>query len=279
MRTKVLITVKAYPAISSKYGETVCTAGITDAGKWVRIYPIPFRKLDYNKRFHKYDWIEIDLERNLSDPRPESFRPKNYDSIETIGHIKSDGNTWAERRKFVLNKVYSNLNELIEEAKNKAICTSLATFKPSKIEDFLITPCERDWDKMKLQKLEADKAQGSLFDTNDINDIQNFEVVDKMPYKFSFKLQDDEGKTATMMIEDWEIGMLYWNSYYKHNNELKACEDVKKKYFYEFAKTKDYYFFLGTTKVHHFFARNPFVIIGDFRPNFIKQASLFNNLS
>ena len=33
MRTKVLITVKAYPALSKKYSETVCTAGITEEAK------------------------------------------------------------------------------------------------------------------------------------------------------------------------------------------------------------------------------------------------------
>jgi len=41
MRIKIPITVKAYPAISKEYNETVCTAGITEEGKWIRIYPIP----------------------------------------------------------------------------------------------------------------------------------------------------------------------------------------------------------------------------------------------
>ena len=79
-----------------------------------------------------------------------------------------------------------------------------------------------------------------------------------------------------MMIEDWETGMLYWNSLNRHKgNEQKACEEVKKKYFDDFAKNKDYYFFLGTTKKHHFIAKNPFVIIGDFRPKFVTQNNLF----
>lgn len=79
-----------------------------------------------------------------------------------------------------------------------------------------------------------------------------------------------------MMIEDWETGMLYWKSFIRHNgNENLACEDVKKKYFDDFALTKDYYFFLGTTKIHHFVAPNPFVIIGDFRPKHISQDELF----
>lgn len=44
VKTKVLITVKTYPAISKKYDELVCTAGFREDGSWIRIYPIQFRK-------------------------------------------------------------------------------------------------------------------------------------------------------------------------------------------------------------------------------------------
>jgi len=41
------------------------------------------------------------------------------------------------------------------------------------------------------------------------------------------------------MIEDWEIGQLYWNCLARQEgNESKAVEDVKKKYFDDFAKIK-----------------------------------------
>lgn len=47
---KVLITVKSYPSPSRRYGETVCVAGVDlDSGRWVRLYPIPFRDLDKKK--------------------------------------------------------------------------------------------------------------------------------------------------------------------------------------------------------------------------------------
>ncbi len=56
--TRVLITVKTYPTLSQKYGELVCTAGIRSDGSWVRLYPIPFRRLYQDGRYKKYDWIE-----------------------------------------------------------------------------------------------------------------------------------------------------------------------------------------------------------------------------
>ncbi len=273
---KVLIAVKTYPAISTKYGETVCTAGITEEGKWIRIYPLPFRKINRENRFKKYEWIELELRRNTNDFRPESYRPINYQEIKTIGEIKPDGDTWDERRKIVLRKVYTNLEQLIAEAKDKNICTSLATFKPKKILDFTYEKTDREWGTKQIQYLESEKQQANLFESEEEDEIENFEVVDKVPYKFKFKFIDDTGKTSNLMIEDWEIGMLYWNCLKTHNgNEQLACEDVKKKYFDDFAKTKDYYFFLGTTKLNHYVSHNPFVIIGDFRPKYITQLGLF----
>ncbi|WP_222596902.1 hypothetical protein [Chitinophaga pinensis] len=69
------------------------------------------------------------------------------------------------------------------------------------------------------------------------------------------------------MIEDWEIGALYWNCLKSTNgNEEEALQKVKAKYEDEF-KEKDLHFFMGTTKQWHIRrATNPFVIIGVFYP-------------
>lgn len=276
MKKKVLILVKTYPAISTKYGETVCTAGITEEGEWIRIYPIPFRKIDFNKRYKKYDWIELDLTKNTKDFRPESYRPLDPNQIDQVGHIDTDRNTWDARRSFVLKNVYTDMAKLIEDAKNKEKCTSLAVFKPASILDFTYEKTESFWDPKKIKALESEHSQGSLFETNDLDDITEFEVVDKVPYKFKFRFQDEMGKESTLMIEDWETGMLYWNSLQQHNgDESKACEAVYRKYFEDFVKTKDYHFILGTTLKHHHVSKNPFVIIGDFRPKPIIQPGLF----
>ncbi len=77
------------------------------------------------------------------------------------------------------------------------------------------------------------------------------------------------------MIEDWEIGALYWKLIKKHKgDEAKAIADVKKKYFNDFAKTKDLYLFLGTSQIHHYVSRNPFMIIGTFHPKKDMQLKL-----
>lgn len=268
--TKVLITVKTYPTISKKYEELVCTAGFLEDGTWIRIYPIQFRKKSYQQQYSKYEWIELDLVKNTDDVRPESYRPVSHDTeINIVGEIRPDGNTWAERRQIVLKKVYNNLSQLISEAKDKNICTSLAVFKPTKIIDFIWEEVEREWPLDKIAQFQ----QLNLFQNVD---DKKFEVVKKLPFKFSFVFEDVAGKRSTTMIEDWETGELFWNCFRRHDgNEIKACQDVRKKYFDDFAKTKDLHFFLGTSKVHHFVGKNPFLIIGTFHPKKIDQLSLF----
>lgn len=268
--TKVLIAVKTYPSLSTKYDELVCTAGFLETGEWIRIFPIPFRKLDYDKRYSKYDWVEIDLTKNVGDFRPESYKPKSIETaFDVVGHINTD-NSWQERKKIVLKKVYTNLTKLITEAKEKTIATSLATFKPTEILDFVIEPAEREWDKEKLATLKAKAQQLQLFQ----NAENPFEVVNKLPYKFSYRFKDDAGTISKLMIEDWEIGALYWRQlekYEGHDKETRACEDVRKKYWDDFTLTKDLYLFLGTVYESH--AKNypnPFVIIGTFHPTFPK---------
>ena len=273
--TKVLVTVKTYPTLSSKYDELVCTAGFLEDGTWIRIYPIPFRKLEYDKQYSKYDWIEVDIERNTSDFRLESHKPKSIENnFNKIGEIKPDGGAWTLRREIVLKNVHTNMTSLINEAKDNSKYTSLAIFKPKEILDFIIEKVERVWDKKKLDNLKAKAQQLNLFQNSD----NPFEVVRKLPYKFSYKFTSDDGIERTMMIEDWEIGQLYWNCLERHEGydaEDKACADVKKKYFDDFAKTKDLHLFLGTTREFHLIAPNPFVIIGTFHPKKIVQTSLF----
>jgi hypothetical protein len=264
---RVLIVVKTYPTISVKYDELVCTAGFTEQGEWVRIYPIQFRKLDYSNQYSKYDWIELDIVKNTSDFRPESYRPLTLDTQpNTVGSIKTEGN-WLKRKDIVLKKVYDNMDTLIAEAKDNQLGTSLATFKPTKIVDFTYEPVEREWGATKI----AAMKQLSIFEKRG----DDFKVVRKLPYKFSYVFEDVIGKRRTMMIEDWEVGALFW----KYSDEKEACEKVKEKYLNDFALTKDLYFFLGTTQQFHNVAPNPFIIIGAFPAPFIQvspQLSLFS---
>lgn len=263
-KEKVLICVKTYPTLSGKYDELVCTAGVKKDGTWIRIYPVPFRKLNYSKQYAKWQWIELDLIRNNKDLRPESFRPNLDHPISLLEKVDTSNN-WAKRKEIVLRNVKTNMTDLILEAKDPNKRTSLAILKPTKVIDFVCEPCERNWDKSKLEAVKAHQEQLELFEQEEVSEI--FKVVQKIPYKFSYVFETEDGIKRTMMIEDWELGMLYLNSLKAANgNEKIACQMVREKYFDVFTNNKDLYFFLGTTLKFHNIAPNPFIIIGIFYP-------------
>ena len=271
--TKILIAVKTYPTLSEKYDELVCTAGFREDGSWIRIYPVPFRKLGYSNQYQKWQWITIDVTKNTKDFRKESYRPSDIDKKIEMGETVDTQHNWAKRKQYVLKHVYSDMSELIDEAKNLQIGTSLAVFKPKEVLDFVYKPCEREWNKKKLDAVIANQAQQSLFDEEGTREI--FKVVTKIPYEFSYVFTSEDGKERKLMIEDWELGMLYWNCLEKANgDESVACQKVKEKYFDEMAKKKDLYFFLGTTMKFHNVAPNPFIIIGTFYPPKVDCAQL-----
>jgi len=269
MKKKILIIVKTYPSISKKYNELVCTAGITEEGNWIRIYPIPFRQL--KDRYKKYQWIETDVEKSTSDPRPESYKVLDPSKIKLLNLVDTKNN-WRERKQILKKvKVYDDLKKIIELAHNNK--HSLCVFKPKRICDFEIKEVDRNWNQEKIKELKSKNNQGDLFKiTSDV-----FKIVNKLPYKFSYSFEDIKGVKSTLMIEDWEIGELYWNCLKRNkNDESLTIKQIKEKYFDNFVANKDLYLFLGTTKTHHRMkARNPFVIIGVFYPPLEKQDSLF----
>ena len=101
---EVLITVKTYPLPSRSYTELVCTAGLLNGEKWIRMYPIPFRFLQDQKKYPKYAWVNIDLIRNTKDFRPESYRLKN-ENFSVSGKLGTS-DSWAARKTFVQKEVF-----------------------------------------------------------------------------------------------------------------------------------------------------------------------------
>ena len=271
MKEKILILVKTYPTFSRKYFELVCTAGINEKGEWRRVYPIPFRKLKDLEQYKKYQWVEMEIEKNASDPRPESYKLKQGVEISISGESLSTKDDWQERKEALQNTpVYTCLDEVIWKAKEEN-CLSLCQFKPEQIIGLKIEPAEREWNRNILNTIAAENAQSKLF-----GDLEHeITIVDKLPYKFSYQFLDDKKRVSTLMIEDWEIGQLYWNCLKQADkNEEQACRKVREKY-EGFIKKNDLTLFLGTTRQFHSWANNPFVIIGVFYPPKKYQQELF----
>ncbi|MEO0770971.1 MAG: hypothetical protein AAFY72_16375, partial [Cyanobacteria bacterium J06649_4] len=132
-RRKILIATKTYPSISRKYKETVCTAGILldDDEKpiqWIRIYPVRFRSLEFDKRYKKWSIVSAEIERNDKDYREESYRISDA-SIKVIREIGCD-NHWQERKSFILPLQFSSIADI------KAQKKSLGLIKPKSIKKY-----------------------------------------------------------------------------------------------------------------------------------------------
>ena len=260
-KERILVTVKTYPTLSKKYGETVCTAGVREDGSWVRIYPVPFRRPGESEQYRKYDWLECRLVRQKNDFRPDSFRPYDEADLQPAGHIDTN-DMWLERRRIILDQslVYDRLDEAITDAKANRI--SLCVFKPTKVKALIWEKEDPKWDPDKLREMRKIHSQLDMFDDNDWR--KTFNVIPKLPYSFSYRFEDITGRQSELQILDWEIGMLYWNCLKSSGgNEDKALSKVRQKYFCDFLKT-DLHFFLGTTQQYHAIAPNPYVIVGVF---------------
>lgn len=264
MIERILITVKTYPTLSSKYAELVCTAGVNENGEWRRIYPVRFRQLQDSSQYQKYQWVEADIEKSTTDGRPESYKIVDPDSLKLIGTPISRADKWFRRKEVFHSQVPLEYDIVELIAKAHANAASLAHYKPAAITDFVVEDTEREWDPQKLALLEAQKQQLDLF-KDEATLQEEFKVVKKLPFKFSYRFNDSSGKTRKLMIEDWEIGALYWNCLKRaQGDESVAVQKVREKYWDNFVLSGkcDLTLVLGTTLQHHNKrAPNPYVII------------------
>jgi hypothetical protein len=275
MRRKVLLTVTTYPLPSKSYDELVCTAGLLESGEWIRIYPVPLGLLmDLKTRKFKanlkYTWVELELERRTKDFRPESHSPKHKDfsDLKVLDHLDT-ANDWEVRKAICLKKVYTSMEQLLADSKPPT-SVSLAAYKPKRIIDFVIEASDEDWDPMYKEL----RKQTDMFAPEDR--VEPKELIRKIPWKFSYRFEDETGKVRKLMIEDWEIGALYWKCMATSGgDEQEALRLVRMKYEEEFLSKCDITLFLGTTlEFHAKNAPNPFLIIGVFYPRRRDQMKL-----
>ena len=264
-KLKVLITVKTYPIPSSSYDELVCTAGVTETGDFVRLYPINFRDLPFGQQYKKYQWIEVMASKHKGrDARKESYRPDS-DSIQIIGEpISSNPGNWNGRARFALAKKARSMEDLHD--RQQADRTSLGVFKPKKVHDLVISPDDTDW----KPSFRAALQQARLWETRTVSQ----EPPRKVPFKFRYQFDCDDTRCNghKMMIEDWEVGALFWRLVDQGLSHEDAAVKVRSKFLGELCGAdKDTYFFVGTILAYP----NSWVVIGVFYPK-IEPKTLFD---
>ncbi len=260
-RTRVLITVMTYPHPSTQYQELVCTAGVTESGQWVRLYPIDYRYRPSTQRFRKYQWIEVELEApgKSNDNRRESRRPV-LESIRLMGEpLGTQRDRWSERREIIDQLPHHTRNELVSLYDKERV--SLGIIRPKKVLDLEIRPASEEW-KAEWQSL---FSQLKLFGPPQ-------KPLRKLPYTFHYVFEcEDSEKPHTAMCEDWELGALFLNEAARLGSDEAAAESVRNKFLLELcADERDTRFFMGTR-----FPYNTWLVVGVFWPPKVSQQSLF----
>ena len=261
----MLITVKAYPNPSKTLGEAACIAGVSRTGKWVRLYPIPFRDLDDDKQFKKYQWVELkyDANKRRSDPRPETVRPI-ADSIKVLGKPLSTDNAWAARKDIVMPLLRASMCEIQQAQEQDG--TSLGVFRPREVLDVIAEPeSTPEWTEDQLAKL----GQRDLFLTREKRPLE------KIPFSFSYRYRCEGCRNKEphrMKIIDWELAEL-WRHYRRGHDERATVEAVRTKYGDELCgASKDSYFYTGNMQAYP----QTFLILGVFWPPKTTQFGLFD---
>lgn len=252
---RILITVKAYPAPSISYGETVCCAGLDiDRLRWVRLYPIPFRDLDSDKQFKKYSIIEAKCRKADNDLRPESYRIQS-ESIKILEYLGTD-DRWEKRKNAVLRSTITTFCQIIEDQKVKN--TSLGLIKPKDVSfEFKKRPPED------IKKRTRAYAQPGIFD-------KQKEEIEEIPFHFYYRFRcvsESNCPGHNLSIIDWEINQAFRTWRVKYQDEKVLLRKIEEKWLRIADPTRsDVYFYVGN--LHRF--QNVFTVLGVFYPPLLK---------
>lgn len=237
-KKRILLTVKAYPEKSTKYGSVVCIAGITDDMEWIRIYPLPFELFRGGKTIPKYSWIEVECKKVKGEKlrRKESYRIRTSTLKVVDRSLAKQPVDWEARNKVVMpmkNESIEDLEGMFEDDR-----TSLGLIRPHKVFDFYCT-----------EPLEE-------FDTNVDTQIQmtvdgqRRTILEKIPHVFKYRFAcGGECNGHDMTCEDWELLQSFrsWRSRY---DETELWEKIRQKYYDYFLKKRNLHFYMGMHSIY-----------------------------
>lgn len=246
---RVLILCKTYPSPSASYAETSCVAGLTQAGKLIRLFPVPFRLIADEQQFRKWQWITALVEKARDDHRPESHRVF-VDRIECDSEPLRAGKEGWPRRMELLSRVPAFTDFAAVEQARVASGTTLALLRPSRIVELEIKATKNpDWTADEKAKLLQMQQQASLLDVE--SQSQQVPLLEKIPFDFHYRYECDvEGKSLTYRhkLVDWEVGALY-RRLRKQFGAAGWEKPFREKYEHELP-TRDLHLLLGT--IHRF---------------------------
>jgi hypothetical protein len=249
---QVLIVVKTYPTPAHRGVEVSCTAGVTREGEWIRLFPVPFRFLEQEQQFSRYQWIDVQVRRARNDPRPESHN-LNGASIRIV-KLPPPVKNWRAREQILAALRRPSLCRIDDERQQYGQPT-LGFFRPAHIKGLKIEPTESPtWTASELAILNQARL--------DLGGSEPKGQLEKIPFEFRYEFECDHPACNghAMMCTDWEMGQSYrsWRRTYGSRWE----EKFRERYERDMIERKDTSFFVGTVHQHP----NRWIIVGLFYP-------------
>lgn len=222
---------------------------MTDKGEWLRLFPVPYRRLHENQKFSKYQWIEVGVTK-ASDPRPESYRIRQ-ETLRVTSAVLSTADAWRARKDVIYPLRASSMCEL-KRQRDLHGGPTLGIFKPAEIDKLVIKPGSAEWTQAEIEIM----RQGDLFES------EPKETLEKIPFEFSYRYRcDDPACNGHMMkCTDWEMGQSWrkwrkdyasdWESAFRQKYEAEMCDKF------------DTHFYVGTINQHP----KEWIVVGLFYP-------------
>lgn len=232
------VTVKAYPQIGRRTGEAVCVAGVrtdTERASLVRLWPVPFRDLEADVQFKKYQRITLQAEPSSKDRRPESLWP-NCDTIACHETLASSGSGLKRRRALVESVLSDSMCELARRQEKDS--TSLGAFRPMDVMDVEVERAE-EWTAARRSQA----AQGNLL-------LPDKTPLQQMPWKFLYRHRcaDTACGGHRQSIVDWEIARFWMRT---TGSDEQRVEAVRRRWTETLCSAdRDVVFFVGNMHQH-----------------------------
>ncbi|MBP2414266.1 hypothetical protein JOF48_003065 [Arthrobacter stackebrandtii] len=254
---EMVVTVKAYPAISNKYGESVCVAGVrtdTQKNELVRLFPVGFRDLEPHMQFKKYQHVTLRAKKGTTDRRPESWQP-DLGSLK-LGSTIDTSRKWHDRWELVhdLAGEFTTCEIRERAAKVGQNSRSLALIKPADVSGVIVTT-NPAFDRT-IAAAAAMAAAPDLFQNEK-------DALRAAPYRlqYEYRCQDRACSGHSQSLIDWEVGAagLKW----RDGKSGSVADQLKRKFYDDMCGSdRDVHFFIGNQH------QNPgsFMVIGVFWP-------------
>jgi len=225
--SEAIIIVKAAPQLGGKHGETVCTAGITRSGSWLRLFPIAFRSLREAQQFKRWNIVSFRSAQPKDDRRQESRRVE-HQSLVVTGDLPD-------------NQRFGLINPMIKQSLNaeREAGRSLAFIRPA-IRKFSI-------ERRKEDEVRRDRERFAIYAEQSDFFLKPLVPYVPCPYVFKYEYDTIDGR-RTGTCQDWETEATFFH-WTKRYGEKTALEKMKAEWGEELPR-KGLLFAMGTHSLY-----------------------------